>query len=166
MDILPIIIVLNAIFILAAMYAERANPQMLVLWMVLMGTLPLIGFILYLMFGQTFYSRYAFKRKRDDDAKSMIDPDKVRKFGLDPRSDGVSQALERSGASQCLGGNDVRYVSESEDFFDSLFEAMEKAEHHLFLEYYILRKDATGRRILEILIEKAKAGVMVRLLVD
>ena len=166
MDILPIIIVLNAIFILAAMYAERANPQMLVLWMVLMGTLPLIGFILYLMFGQTFYSRYAFKRKRDDDAKSMIDPDKVRKFGLDPRSDGMSQALERSGASQCLGGNDVRYVSESEDFFDSLFEAMEKAEHHLFLEYYIRRKDATGRRILEILIEKAKAGVMVRLLVD
>ena len=45
-------------------------------------------------------------------------------------------------------------------------EAIAAAQHHVHLEYFILRGDATGRKLLDLLTLKAKAGVEVRLLYD
>jgi cardiolipin synthase len=44
--------------------------------------------------------------------------------------------------------------------------AIAAARHHVHVETYIYDRDATGRRILDLLIERARAGVEVRLLVD
>ncbi|KUE74219.1 hypothetical protein AUQ37_05360 [Candidatus Methanomethylophilus sp. 1R26] len=165
MEWLLIVTALNAIFIISAMYAERYNPQALVLWAVLMAAVPLAGFVLYLMFGQTFYSRWAFRRKRDIEAKERED---VADYGsgLEGEALRVSEALRRSGGAPAVGGNAVNYYSESEEFFNDLFRSMEGAEKSILAEYYIVRKDGTGRKLLQILIDRARAGLAVRLLVD
>ncbi|MFS8063655.1 MAG: cardiolipin synthase, partial [Luteimonas sp.] len=45
-------------------------------------------------------------------------------------------------------------------------EAIAKASHHVHLEYYIFDADHTGARVRDALIERARAGVTVRLLLD
>lgn len=43
---------------------------------------------------------------------------------------------------------------------------LKKAKHHIHLEYYIVRDDAIGQEIKDVLVEKARAGVQVRFLYD
>jgi cardiolipin synthase len=50
--------------------------------------------------------------------------------------------------------------------FDAIAEAVSAARHHVHLEYYIYEPDQTGTALRDLLIEKARAGVQVRLLVD
>ncbi len=46
------------------------------------------------------------------------------------------------------------------------FRDLEHAKDHIHFQYYIIRLDNLGKRILEVLIRKAKQGVQVRLLYD
>src|SRR3546814_2794938 len=48
----------------------------------------------------------------------------------------------------------------------SLLEAIATAREHIHVEYYICQPDSTGNALLEALVERARAGVKVRLLLD
>jgi cardiolipin synthase len=50
--------------------------------------------------------------------------------------------------------------------YDALLQAIAGASHHVHLEYYIFEPDRTGARLRDALIERAAAGVQVRLLMD
>jgi len=72
-------------------------------------------------------------------------------------------ALDSSAATV---GNHVEVFSTGKAAFESLGHAIEAAEHHIHLLFYIFRPDAIGTHLLELLTAKARAGVEVRLLVD
>src|SRR5205823_15083813 len=61
-------------------------------------------------------------------------------------------------------GNTVNHYSETTCAFDALLEAVRSARSHVHLEYFIFRRDDTGKCLLDLLTEKAKAGIEVRLL--
>lgn len=50
--------------------------------------------------------------------------------------------------------------------FDAIMQAIREAKHTVHLEYYIYEADATGTMLRDLLTEKARSGVKVRLLVD
>ena len=50
--------------------------------------------------------------------------------------------------------------------FSSIKESIDKAQHHIHMEYFIWTDDQLGQEIKEILIERAKAGVQVKILID
>src|SRR3546814_7445516 len=50
--------------------------------------------------------------------------------------------------------------------YASLLEAIATAREHIHVEYYICQPDSTGNALLEALVERARAGVRVRLLLD
>jgi cardiolipin synthase len=50
--------------------------------------------------------------------------------------------------------------------FEALLAAIREAVDHIHLEYYIIRADRLGQRLMDALVERAKAGVTVRLLYD
>lgn len=52
------------------------------------------------------------------------------------------------------------------EFFDTLFEEIEKAQHHLHIQFYIFNEDCIGKEMTSLLKRKAREGVKVRLLVD
>lgn len=63
-------------------------------------------------------------------------------------------------------GNEVELLAESDEAFRQIEEALRGAERFIWAEYYIIRRDETGRRFLDILEERARAGIEVRLLFD
>jgi len=60
----------------------------------------------------------------------------------------------------------VTLYHETTRAFEGLLDAIRAARHHVHLEYYTFRSDDTGRRVVDLLAEKARAGVQVRLLYD
>lgn len=63
-------------------------------------------------------------------------------------------------------GSSTEYLTPGESMFARLVEELKKAEEYIFLEYFIVQEGVMWDTILEILREKAAAGVKVRLLYD
>ncbi|MFA5353467.1 MAG: phospholipase D-like domain-containing protein [Thermodesulfovibrionales bacterium] len=61
---------------------------------------------------------------------------------------------------------DVQLLYKGHDSFDTIFNALRKAERLICLEFYIFRNDGTGEELAEILREKSSQGVQVYLLHD
>jgi len=64
------------------------------------------------------------------------------------------------------GGNEVELLAENERAFERIEQALRGAQRSIWAESYIIQKDDTGQRFLDLLIAKAKLGVEVRLLYD
>ncbi|MBQ8293144.1 MAG: cardiolipin synthase [Bacilli bacterium] len=61
---------------------------------------------------------------------------------------------------------EVKYLSSSEETFELMVEKLKGAKHFIFLEYFIIERGIFWDTILEILKEKAKAGLDVRVMYD
>ena len=55
---------------------------------------------------------------------------------------------------------------ESTQAFEQIENAVRSAQRSVWAEYYLIRRDETGKRFLDLLAERARAGVEVRLLYD
>lgn len=78
----------------------------------------------------------------------------------------ADQAFSRAAGAPLVGGNDVRLLLDAAENYPAWLDAIRGAGRHVHLENYIIRDDATGRRFADALLERAAAGVSVRVLYD
>ncbi|MGM9773741.1 MAG: cardiolipin synthase [Candidatus Egerieousia sp.] len=165
-----------AIYISISMILRRQDPVKTLSWISVMILLPYIGVILYVAFGQNLRKRNAFRRKKIADLKSKKEladeeADGIKKYpdlfpsGYKQFRKLVCQNLNSSYSLLDLN-NDIEFYFRGKEALDAMFEAIEKAEHHIHLQTYILEDDTVGQRFTNLLMEKAKSGVEVRLLID
>lgn len=62
--------------------------------------------------------------------------------------------------------NSIRLLLDGDETFAAIKEALSHAEHSINLEYYLICDDRTGNSIKDILVERSRAGVDVRVLYD
>lgn len=60
----------------------------------------------------------------------------------------------------------IEFFFEGDDYFTKLWEDLKSAQSSIYIESYTLEKDHVGKQLQSILIEKAKQGIKVYLLVD
>lgn len=60
----------------------------------------------------------------------------------------------------------TKYYAVGDDMFLDMLEDLKKAEHFIFLEYFIIREGRMWNQMLDVLEEKVKQGVDVRLIYD
>ena len=60
----------------------------------------------------------------------------------------------------------VSYFESGEKYFDSMIEDMKKAKDFIFIEFFIINRGIIWDRVHEVLKEKAKEGVEIRILFD
>ena len=78
----------------------------------------------------------------------------------------TKEALERATGSAEIKGNSLRLQFDGPVTFDAWLEAIAEAKRYVHFENYILRNDPVGRAFRDVLVEKARQGVEVRLLYD
>ena len=78
----------------------------------------------------------------------------------------LARTLAVSGALHCSADSSVEYIGVGRDYFDRLFKELREAQESICVECYIIRRDAMSREFLDILCERARAGVKVRILFD
>ncbi|MEA4977437.1 MAG: cardiolipin synthase [Methanomassiliicoccaceae archaeon] len=173
-DIMLFIIPINLIFIFSMMFWERSNPKSTILWLLVMLLFPPLGFILYLFFGQTFYSKYAFKSKAHYDGRlrRAVESQRVR-LRMDcslleknqPGSGEFVSTMMKIGHSY-TNDNKIKVYTDGRDYYRDLFEDIRKARETINFEFYIIRDDEMGSALINLFIEKLKQGVQVRVMCD
>ncbi|MGQ0702267.1 MAG: phospholipase D-like domain-containing protein [Gemmatimonadales bacterium] len=78
----------------------------------------------------------------------------------------VHRAMDRATGSRAIPGNQVTLLFDGPEIFPAMLTRIAAAERWVHLDSYIFRADDTGRRFLEALVERAHAGVAVRVLTD
>jgi cardiolipin synthase A/B len=175
--IVPLIITFDLIAIIYIVFFERRNPANATVWILALVFMPILGFILYLLFGQHYFKQKRFALKASSD-RELLDKfiadqkgalDRARSFRTEDGARSIIQVMDlllANNASFFTENNELRTFVTGQDKFDALFQAINGAKHHIHMEYYIIRNDELGRAIVSALTEKARQGVEVRLLYD
>lgn len=78
----------------------------------------------------------------------------------------IHQAIMPVSLSRLIPGNQVTLLHNGDDYFPAIEAAFDRARQEIYLETYIYKNDATGRRIADALKRAALRGVRVYLLID
>lgn len=161
---------INALLAAFVVLLENREPEKSIAWLLALIFVPLIGFIFYLFFGRDWH-KASYQQKRLQHAL-LTEHRETRKRLL--HALGHCTPLERTvrlldttlSGREPTSGNNVRILTDAHEKYPRLKAALKRATHSIDMEYYIFRDDTSGREIIEILKERAAAGVRVRFLID
>ena len=154
--------------VMVTVLMDNRQPAKTMAWVMVLIFMPVIGIVLYFFFGQnTRKEKYISQRSMDQLTKrSMFEFAEQQNLVL-PEEHGV---LIKLFASQNWAlpfkNNEAEIHTDGYEFFNALLRDIGRAEHHIHLETYIICDDPLGRLVADALIDKARAGVEVRLIYD
>ncbi|MBR1854535.1 MAG: cardiolipin synthase [Lachnospiraceae bacterium] len=91
----------------------------------------------------------------------------LEEIGVDRNgTDDLCRYVAKTGCYPVFANTEVTYYPLGEAKFKDMLEELAKAEHYIFMEYFIVQEGYMWGRILKILAEKAQAGVDVRVMYD
>jgi cardiolipin synthase A/B len=134
-------------------------------WIAAAWLSPILGSLLYYLFGINRVTRRALKLARRDGVKA-----KPPTHQVEPKASANIAALAEVGrritGSPLIGGNDITIFRGGEEAYPAMLEAIAQARQAIALASYIYRNDAAGRAFNEALIKAKSRGVEVRVLLD
>lgn len=156
------------LFTIVIVLLDNRNPVKTMAWILVLVFLPVVGLAFYFFFGRNTrkerliskkgFSRLSKRPMAEYQAQEALG-DFTGRNQLIPFFHRVSNALP-------FEGNDVQVFTDGYSMYQELFRRIAKAKHHIHLEFYIFENDSVGRLLRDLLIDKAREGVSVRLLYD
>jgi cardiolipin synthase len=170
------LIILNTIFAFLIIYLNRRYPTVTLLWLAILALIPIFGFFVFLLIGHTHFKDKRFSHKAENDRKlkhtAAIQLQELEKSEVDTEDPdylpflGMVRMLILQDDALLTKNNHVKVYSDGNEKFDDLFRAIANAKEHIHIEYYIIRNDDLGKKLVTELAKKAREGVEVRLLYD
>lgn len=153
---------------------RRKEPGSTIAWIMTLVFLPVIGAVLFLLFGRSRVRWSAKKKRRADEALQgnligfRVAPADVSKLpvSLAGQVGGLFRVGEVLSRSKTTLGNRVDVLEGGAATYAAIGEAIDAAQHHVHVEYYLIRPDRAGRWLFDKLEAAAKRGVQVRLVCD
>lgn len=172
---LNLVSVLNIFFIIIVIFFERKKPESTLAWVLILFFVPYVGIALYIVFGDFF----RFRVRRKEREKVLNDKNMINAINAQINYLEYDKKLRENfkwtdlillnsinARSVVSFDNEIEVFSKGSDKYDKLFEDIKNAENSIHISYYIIRKDIYGRELLNLLVEKARSGVEVRLIYD
>ncbi|MCB0438096.1 MAG: cardiolipin synthase [Mangrovimonas sp.] len=164
-----------AISVALVILFKNLNPTKTLSYIIVLVFLPFLGVVIYYFFGQEYRKNKIFNRKyiynkkkiKEINEELKLNPHQKQKLKevLDEKVKLVKLLYHNQNSPLTLHNN-LKILVNGEEKFKYLMADLKKAENHIHFEYYILKDDTTGTQILDILCDKAKAGVEVRVSYD
>ena len=161
---------LQLLSLLMMLYLVRKdeNSAYKIGWIALMGVLPLLGGALYLSFGNKRPAKQLRSKLQavDEAHKADLVQQPGQTDGLDASGLGMSRYLARYGRYPAWKNTAAQYFACGEAMYPQLLRDLERAEHTIFVEYFIVHTGKMWDGVEAILRRKAAQGVDVRLIYD
>ncbi|HTO03891.1 MAG TPA: phospholipase D-like domain-containing protein, partial [Opitutus sp.] len=141
--------------------SEKRAPANTFAWLLVIVLLPYVGVPLFLLFGGR-------KLRKLAERKSRLLP-KLPAGAISPSvfaGSPVAHTVMASGAAAPVAGNSMELLTTGEGAYAALEDQIRSAKHSIHITTFILGHDDTGRRLIRLLVERARAGIKVRLLLD
>jgi len=167
-------VVSQLVILFGFVLVERRDPNATLAWILGVVLVPVLGILLYLLFGlQRTIKRHKMAERVSRQMRTVYHRWKVAQKArgqgtarLPPRTRALAElGLHASGSYACPG-NEVGLLIDGAQTYAAMRDVIESAKHHVHVEFYIVQPDETGRGLRDILVERAKAGVEVRVLCD
>ena len=147
---------------------ENRNPVKTIAWCMVLTFMPVIGLLLYILFGMDNRHRRQIKDEDLSRLKGITEitqSDDILSEMPVPQKP-LADMLRKMNKSFLLSGNDVEIITDFQTMSDRLIADIEGARHHINMLFFKFEDDAAGRRIADALIRKSEEGVQVRLIYD
>ena len=132
-------------------------------WIGLVWLTPILGGLLYYLFGINRVTRRALKmrwRQARSGGPDAAYPDTAENIAL------LCAASGRISGEPLAAGNAMRVLNGGDEAYGVMLDEIRRAKTCIALTSYIFRNDAAGREFSDALIEAAQRGVKVRVLLD
>jgi len=168
---------LLAILTILRIVLQRREPTATLAWVLFIVLLPYVGVLLYLLVGRRRLNRQIRRRHaRHSELHPHLDQQEQELAHLEvpeappelpkPSERELVLLSNRMGSRPPTCGNKVELLVKAKETYRQLEAAIEGATDHVNMLYYIFEDDRTGKRFRDLLVKKAKEGVVVRLLTD
>jgi len=163
---------LQTAVIVRVLLRPHRDPASRIAWVVVIATLPVLGIVSYVLFGEVNLGRSRVERTRVVLARMSAVPDAPGSDvpQLQPGVPKRHQHLFRVGRSisgfEPIGGNRGRLLADSDATIDAMVADIDAATDHVHLLFYIWLPDNNGRRVADALIRAAGRGVACRAMAD
>lgn len=159
---------LSILGVIAVVVSENRNPVKSLAWVTVLLVVPVVGLVLYVVFGRNIQNKRIISRKNRRKLRRLGAvggviprnvqlPEKVAPL--------VSLAYSLCGSSY-YEGNATNLFDNGKDKFDNLLRDIAAAQRFINMQYYIIADDEIGTKVMAALKERARAGVKVRLIYD
>jgi cardiolipin synthase len=165
-----------AVVTVVTVLRRRSEPTAMVAWIFAVLTVPGIGMLLYWLLGSQRLHRKAGRRRRrvahlladikhwaEQQSRPAVETPEVE---LPEDLARIAKLGRRLAGMPPIAGNEVALLEEANATYTALDDALRAARHYIHMEYYIWQPDDTGRHFRDLVIERARAGVECRLLLD
>ena len=150
---------------------KNDNPTYKLTWVLLIMTVPVFGGLIYILFGGQKVPKEL--RIRDMEAEEIYQEVLWQNAKImeeledqDPVAYKQANYLWKNAMYPIYNHTETSFFPIGEDKFKAMVEELKKAEKFIFLEYFIIAPGIMWDTILDILIQKVKEGVEVRVLYD
>ncbi len=160
---IKLVILLFALNLSVVVMMQRRRPSDAWAWILVLVFVPVMGILLYYLFGFPAKDRPLISDERLQILKSYTAP--LCTEGED-RVNPLIPLLQRVNQSYPTRGNGIEFYTAFADMFQALKADIQAARHHIHLEFFQIESDPVGDELSDLLINKVKEGVEVRVIYD
>jgi cardiolipin synthase A/B len=174
--VLDIAYIILVVLVCVRVIYDTTSTNKTLAYLLLVIFIPVLGMLFYFSFGINYRKRRVYTKKliQDDELRKEVINEVISQTEANLKdnshaigdAESLVQLLLRDSLSPLATGNKLKLLTNGEQKFPELFEALNNARHHIHLEYYIYENDVIGNQVKEILIRKASQGVKVRFIYD
>ena len=167
-NVLMVLYFLTVLAVIVVVLSENRNPVKSMAWVLVLVLLPVLGLVIYLIFGRSLKGMSLISRSALRELRRMNDfsyPTQAAE-GFTGESRQLISLVNKLAGPHLFVGNAVEVFTSGVDKFEALKRDIASAKDHIHLQYFIIENDNVGADLLALLMDKAREGVQVRVLYD
>jgi len=179
-EIFKVLVAIYIVIVAVVILLDNRSPQSTFAWLFLMISFPILGFIIYIMFGRG-YRAFSHENKLAQIGgrnslyaqviKSLLEKQSeyteiVRRENPESYRQKLLALVKHNSPSLMTIYNRVEFLQDVTEKYPRLLADVQNAKSSIHLLYYIWSEDEFTIKLKDALIERAKAGVKVRALAD
>lgn len=148
---------------------KNENSVYKISWVLIISSLPVLGGLMYLLFGNKHPSRRIHWKIQREQMRLLPElterKETEEELSLGDHA-GIACCLSRNSGYPVYRNTQTKYYPLGEDMFRDMLQDLAEAKQFIFLEYFIISEGVMWKQILSVLEEKAREGVDVRIIYD
>lgn len=157
-----------AVLLVLFIIIKRDETAYKILWLLVILTVPVAGVLLYLLFGNRRTARPLRKRLRrvQEAGQPAPLPCGGTPFEGEKRMEQTVRWLEHKSGYPLMRAEDVRYYPLGDAMYPDMLTDLRAAKKTIYLEYFIIEPGEMWQSIVDILAQKVREGLDVRVMYD
>ena len=170
-EIVNLITRLFAGILVLLLYSSDQTSSMKTPWIILILIFPIMGVTLYGLIGLNGGTRKMKQRYADIDREllPLLPENKEYMEKIKekiPKAGNISTYIQKNAQYPVYQNTDITYYDEAIKGLNAQLKDLSKAEKFIFMEYHAIEDDRAWQQLQEVLVERVKVGVEVRVFYD